>query len=388
VDLSQYQKPDGGYGILPYSESDAELSALMASLLKNETGAQMLKQYFYSLIFAEPGRVNAPALYGLAVLGEPVLIDLNKAKEVSNLTLKDYMYLALAYEALGETHVAAGLYNSKVSPSLESLDPYTRVKASEDTDEILKHTALAAVLASKLDLPDKNELFQYIRDNYSGKILINVEKLLFVMEEYEKLPAGNVEFTYEYDGNTYNETLKDGGSVVVKVPSVRLAELKITKVSGEATVVSVFKAPLTSQIQPDDNLKIKRTYYNYATGEETTEFKHNDLVKVVLEWDISDIAMDRYYEITDFAPSGLKPVESPYHAGIREKGGIIWWFRNTDGQKVTFNVYRDSENKEPMVYYARVVSPGTFKADGAIIQGTTVKDSMKITNDTTITITK
>lgn len=388
VDLSQYQKPDGGYGILPYSESDAELSALMASLLKDETGAQMLKQYFYSLIFAEPGRVNAPALYGLAVLGEPVLIDLNKAKDVSNLTIKDYMYLALAYEALGETHVAAGLYNSKVSPSLESLDPYTRVKASEDTDEILKHTALAAVLASKLDLPDKNELFQYIRDNYSGKILINVEKLLFVIEEYEKLPAGNVEFTYEYDGNTYNETLKDGGSVVVKVPSVRLAELKITKVSGEATVVSVFKAPLTSQVQPDGNLKIKRTYYNYATGEETTEFKHNDLVKVVLEWDISDIAMDRYYEITDFAPSGLKPVESPYHAGIREKGGIIWWFRNTDGQKVTFNVYRDSEKKEPMVYYARVVSPGTFKADGAIIQGTTVKDSMKITNDTTITITK
>ena len=98
--------------------------------------------------------------------------------------------------------------------------------------------------------------------------------------------------------------------------------------------------------------------------------------------------MDHYYEITDFAPSGLKPIESPYQAGIREKGAIIWWFRNTDGQKVTFNVYRDSEKKEPLIYYARVVSPGTFKADGTIIQGTTVKDSIKISDDTTITITE
>lgn len=388
VDLSPYQKPDGGFGILPYSESDAELSALMASLLKDETGVQMLKQYFYSLVFAEPGRVNAPALYGLAVLGEPVLVDLNEASNVSNLTIKDYIYLALAYEALGEKPVAVKLYNSKVSPSLEAVKPFMRVKVSEDKDEILKNTALAAVLASKLDLPEKNELFNYVWDNYSGKILTNVEKLLYVMEEYQKLPAIEAEFTYEYDGNTYNETIKDGGCVIVKIPSVKLSELKITKVSGEAAVVSVFKAHLTSQVQPDENLKIKRTYYNCFTGEETTEFKHNDLVKVVLEWDINDLAMDRYYEITDFAPSGLKPIENPYQAGVSDKAGIIWWFSNVDGQKVTFNVYRDSINKSPVVYYARVVSPGTFKADGTIIQGTTAKDSIRIADDTTITITR
>lgn len=30
-----------------------------------------------------------------------------------------------------------------------------------------------------------------------------------------------------------------------------------------------------------------------------------------------------------------------------------------------------------MVYYARVVSPGSFTADSTIIQGTLVKDSIK-----------
>ena len=72
------------------------------------------------------------------------------------------------------------------------------------------------------------------------------------------------------------------GSVTVTVPSTMLDQLKITKVSGDATVVSVFKAPPVSGVEADNNLMIKRKYYDYATGTETT-FKQNEIVKVVLE---------------------------------------------------------------------------------------------------------
>lgn len=386
VDLNQYQKPDGGYGILPWSESDVELSALLASMLKDESGSAMLKQYFYSLIFAEPGRVNAPALFGLAVMNEPVLVDLNKAMQVQNLSTRDNIFLALAFETLGETTIAQRIYDDRVTPLLENKKPYIRVKNSDDTDTILKDTALAAVLTSRLNDDDKEGLFQYTTDNYSKKVLVNAEKLLVIMEAYQKLSDASVEFTYEYDGKTYTESLKDGRSVSVTVPSTRLGDLKITKVFGEASVVQVFSAPLTEQIEPDANLKVKRTYYDYKTGKEATSFQQNDIVKVVLEWDIAPTAMDSHYEITDYAPSGLKPIENPYQAGIRPEKGIWWWFRNTDGQKVTFNVYRDAKEKEPLVYYARVVSPGTFKADSTIIQGTLVKDSMKQGEEGTIKI--
>jgi hypothetical protein len=386
VDLSQYQKPDGGYGILPYSESDVELSALLAQFLKDETGAGKLKQYFYSLILEEPGRVNAAALFGLAVMGEPVLVDLNNALKVQNLPLKDTLYLALAFESVGEAAIAQRIYDDKIVPLLENKDPYIRVIGTNDPDVILKDTALAAVLASRLDTGEKQGLIRYVTDNYSKKILMNAEKLLIVHEEYLKLSDSEVEFTYTYDGNTYTESLKDGGLVTVTVPSVRVSDVKITDVKGDASVVMVYKVPLTTQIQPDDTLKIKRTYYNYATGRQTTQFKQNDIVKVVLEWDIAPTAMDKYYEITDFAPSGLKPIENPYNAGIRPEKGIWWWFRNTDGQKVTFNVYRDTENKEPLVYYARVVSPGNFKADSTIMQGTLAKDSMTMGEQTRIVI--
>lgn len=387
ISLSQYQKEDGGYGILPYSESDAELSALLSVLLKNETGSERLKQYFYSLIFAESGRVNAPALYGLAVMGEPVLLDLNEAASVKNLALKDKIYLALAFAETGEKATAQSIYNNEIAPYFEEKAPYIRVKTSDDTDTILKETALAAVLASRLDAPQKDGLYRYIVSNYSDKILVNAEKLLVIMEELNKLTPSEVSFTYEYDGNTYSEKISNGGAVTVTVPSVRLNGFKIKEVTGDASVTSVFKATVMQNIKPDETLRIKRTYYDYKTGKETTEFKQNEIVKVVIEWDIAPTAMDSFYEITDYAPSGLKPIENPYQAAINPDRGALC-FRNIDGQKVTFNVFRDAEKKEPLVYYARVVSPGSFTADGTIIQGTLVKDSIKIEEATRLEITE
>ena len=387
VELSQYQKDDGGYGILPYSESDVELSALLSALLKNEAGSQRLKQYFYSLILAEPGRINAPALYGLAVLGEPVLLDLKEAAGVKNLSLKDKIYLALAFEEVGETARARSIYDSEIAPVLENKNPYVRVKTTDDTDAILKETALAAVLASKLDTPHKEGLYEYIVNNYSKKILINAEKLLVIMEELNKLTSADVSFTYVYDGNTYSKKIVDGRPITVTVPSEKLSDLKITEVSGDVSVTSVFKAPPVTRVEPDVNLKIRRTYYDYKTGAETTEFKQNEIIKVVIEWDIAPTAMDSHYEITDYAPSGLKPIENPYQAGINPDRNL-WWFRNIDGQKVTFNVFRNTEKKEPLIYYARVVNPGSFTADSTIIQGTVVKDSIRYGETAKIEITE
>jgi len=387
VDLNQYRKDDGGYGILPYSESDVELSALLAAMIKNESGSAKLKQYFYSLIFAEPGRVNAPALYGLAVLGEPILLDLKEAAGVSNLTVKDKIYLALAFEEIGEKTTARKIYDNEIAPWFEEKKPYVRVKTSDDTDTILKETALAAVLASRLDTAHREGLYQYIVNNRSTKILVNAEKLLFITEELNKLAPAEASFSYEYDGNTWSEKIQNGSAVTVKVPSVKLNDLRITEVNGEVSVTSVFKAPPVSGSEPDANLKIKRTYYDYRTGAKTNEFRQNDIVKVVIEWDIVPVAIDSHYEITDFAPSSLKPIENPYQAGIN-LDKFSWWFRNIDGQKVTFSVFRDAEKKEPLVYYARVVSPGTFTADSTIIQSTVVKDSIRFGDKAKIKITE
>ena len=180
--------------------------------MKDQAGSERLKNYFYSLILTEPGRVNAQALYGLAVMGEPVLLDLKEAAGVNNLTLTDKVYLALAFDAIGETVMAQSIYDNEIVPVLEDKKPYIRVNNSDDTDTILKETALTAILASRLDTPDKEGLYQYITNNYSRKVLINVEKLLVIIEEFDKLPATDVAFSYEYDANTYDEKIANGFS--------------------------------------------------------------------------------------------------------------------------------------------------------------------------------
>lgn len=96
--------------------------------------------------------------------------------------------------------------------------------------------------------------------------------------------------------------------------------------------------------------------------------------------------MDGGYEVTDYLPSGLKPIENPWEYGIKPDNNYIC-YREMDGQKVTFYVYNDKENKvKSFHYYARVITPGVYKADAPIVQGILSRNSMKIGSSGTITI--
>ena len=73
--------------------------------------------------------IKAPALFALAELGEPVLVELNRAAAVQNLKLDDYLFIALAYETMGDISKAQDIYINKIRPNLEAKAPYMRVKA-------------------------------------------------------------------------------------------------------------------------------------------------------------------------------------------------------------------------------------------------------------------
>ena len=64
------------------------------------------------------------------------------------------------------------------------------------------------------------------------------------------------------------------------------------------------------------------------------------------------------------------------------------WYRQFDGQKVTFVVgkYDKNNTPKPLVYYARVASPGEYVAEGTIAQGSIVKSSIVTLENTKIVI--
>ena len=174
----------------------------------------------------------------------------------------------------------------------------------------------------------------------------------------------------------------------MKVPSINLSNLKITKVSGDVSVLSMFTSSYTENVSNDTGITVSRKYYDAATGEEKTTFKANDLVKVVITYTIDKTAIDNTYEISDYAPAGLKPLENPWRYGVRDLTGC--WYRQFDGQKVTFVVGKyDKDNPpKPLVYYARVASPGEYAAEGTIAQGSIVKSSIVTIENTKIVIEK
>ena len=72
--------------------------------------------------------------------------------------------------------------------------------------------------------------------------------------------------------------------------------------------------------------------------------------------------------------------------GIETGNKYGWYYRSIDGQKVTFYANKHYQEREPFVYYARVVNPGQFKAEAPIIQGTTARDSLRLGEKASIEI--
>jgi len=105
----------------------------MTSLVLDDVNTDSLMQYYYSILFGESETVKPAALCGLAVLGEPVLLDIDKAASVENLSIEDYMFLALSYAKLGETPQANTIFTYGCHNRIEKLYTNTQVNLANST---------------------------------------------------------------------------------------------------------------------------------------------------------------------------------------------------------------------------------------------------------------
>ncbi len=373
--LSEYQKTDGGLSLLPYSASDLELTAKLTALAKSMVNTQSLSDYYYKTLENNSSAGDkAKALYGLAVLKEPILLSLEKVALTDNLSVKDLAYISLAYFELGDISTAEQLYNDRIYPLVEEFKPYYRINTGRDKDDILETTSLCAYLTARLEKPESEGLYEYCTNNYAKDILLNTEKLMFISTQIENTNTEPGKVTYSLNGETKTLTFENGSSYSLSLLPSQLADLKITSVEGAISVVSIFKEDILETNTVDDDLSIKRTYlFTNGIPLSSNTLKQGDVIKVRLEWNMSNAAFDGVYEITDYLPSGLKPYNSYY---------------NTEGQKISFYIYNSTywQNKKHIEYYARVISPGTYTAQGPIIQGKSSRDNINCGKNETVII--
>jgi len=385
--ISDYLVGNGGIAILPYAEADIETTVNLLSIIKNEVSNQTISLYLKNAWYDKNITEKGAILYGLAVLKEPVIYDLNVYSKVENLTAKDKLYISLAYAEFGDTYMAKKMYLETVTDKIEEFDDRAYVNLSNLDYENLELTAMAMVIADKVGLEIHDKYYDYVLNTYSKEVLVNTFKYNYIVSRLEQVSQVEGSLVYNYNGKDVEVILGRGYGSSVRLPSATLGNFKVTTVTGDLAVIASYSAPLVDSIENDSNIFVKRTYYNYQTNEEMTTFKEGDLVKVVLEWEVKDHAIDDFYRLTDYAPAGLKPIDNPWQLGLRHEGGYSW-YRDVEGQKVDFYVYKDKNyhNYEPLVYFARISSIGDYKAEAPIIQGTRIKDSMFIGEQSSVTI--
>ena len=384
VKLSDYQVSDGGYAILPYADSDLETTVKLLPIIKDNVNIEKVKLYLYNELKNDKCKSKVIVLYGLALLGEPVLLDLEKLEKVSNLSLKDKLYLALAYSEMGDNYKATSIYKEEIAKYEENFDSVKRIKYGNSENSYLEYTALMMKLASNIDMQDKALYYQYVTNTHSNEILVNSEILSYIIDEIDRTEKVEPNIKYSCDGKTFNKELKNANSVTIKIPSSKLGEFKIDSVEGDVALVVVYDKKVVNAEKQDEDLSVKKEFYNYSTGKKTNTFNQSDIVKVVLDVDIDKDAIDNYYSVTDFAPSGLVPIDNSYSYGL-DNGR--YYYRDVDGQKVTMYIsknYKYDDNS--LYYYARVITPGTYKVDGTIVSGDRVKDSVRISDTSEIII--
>ncbi len=388
INLSDYKDPNGGIGILPYAGHDIETTINMIPLIKDDISELSLAMYLENAWYNKDLTDKGMVLYGLVQLSKPVLMDLNSYGRIENLSDKDKLYVSLAYAEIGDTYMAKKLYNEVSEGRIKEFETRAYINVGSNEDINYELTALAMVIAEKVNLPIHEKFYDYVISTYSKEVLVNTHLYNYVISRMKQMDKATGTITYEYNGQVKELSLDGGYARSITVPSLTLNSFKVIDITGDMKVAATYLTSKVGQFNNDKDIMVTRRYFNYQTNKEQTTFKEGDIVKVVLEWEVKDEAIDNYYKLSDFAPAGLKPIDNPWQLGLRSESGYMW-YRDVDGQKVDFYIYKDVKEHryESLVYYARISSIGEYKAEAPIIQGTRIMDSMFIGAQDTIIIT-
>lgn len=364
--LLPYQQRDGGLSILPYADSDLTLSARAAVLQSDAFDKRALAGYFYSVLDNEDAEDDkSVALLGLAALREPVLLELDSYWQEKDIQPAEKINLALAYLEIGSGSYAEKVLGELLSQYGEDLGATMRIKGGKDQDEIIDATTQMAVLAARLNRPEKHKLYQYILENSSKELLNSLEEVQILQANLKYMEQKPVSFTYELKGKKTTKSLENRETFELVVLPEDLATLKFSEIKGKVGLVATYTEPFAAQDSAtQQDLKINRQYHSKQM--QGKSFERGNLVEVVVSYSLGDKAPESSYEIIDILPAGMRYVSRPYRYEDRNQETISYP-SEVKGQKLTFSV---GKRNGVIKYYARIVSPGEFKAEPSLLTDT------------------
>ncbi|MGI1660476.1 MAG: Ig-like domain-containing protein [Desulfitobacterium sp.] len=360
--LLNYQQGDGGICILPYGESELALSAMVASSISGIFDERALKGYFYRMLEGEEEVDQSLVLLGLAALNEPVLLQIEDYLQQKNLAPEARINLALALLEIGDGAFAEKVVHELLGLYGQDLGSSTRINVGRDQDEIIQATTQMALLAARLNQPEKNKLYQYLLENQGKEILNLVEQIQILKYNLKYMETSPVSFTYELSGEKITKSLQGGEIFKLILLPEDLKQIKFSQVNGQVGIVCTYNQPIRAGETGDgSDLSISRSYL--VNGSERTSVNSSDLVQIVIDVNIGDKAPGGIYEVIDILPAGLAHISRPY--AYQSNNNSQWDFPvEVNGQKLVFQL---GKGQKQIKYLARVTSPGEFNCEAPVL---------------------
>ena len=373
ADLYQTYKngTQSGLAVLPFAGSDLAATAQATALAPDVFGQDRQRTYFLTVLSDRTTTTerDAIALYGLASLGDPVLLETQSLQSATDLGWRGRLYVALALKASGDDDTARILAKNLVADFNEDPAPFQRLRVGTNQDDVLEATSLMAVLESGYDDAAANAYFGYLTKNAPKDRPDYLQQLLYIKAALERSGAGGVHFAYTVDGKRQTADLQNGKTLSLTLSPAQLAGLKVDGISGALSATTQYLAPLEpQQAKTTPDVTVKRSF-SVLGKPANAPVTQDSLVEVDLDVTFGNQASSDCYQVTDLLPSGLKPVTrlsylSAGGFGTPPKPGVI--VPNlVDGQRVTFCIARGTTTR--ITYYARPSGLGAFTWEPAEI---------------------
>ena len=356
--------PPEGFALLPYASADLFLTARTAIVAPDRVPVDYARQALRTEADGTESRERRiVALAGLAGIGDEVLQEL-RAVQADDLTLRERVWLALGYQAGGDEDAARAIERSILTDHGQRLGPWVRLDAGTRTPEAAEVTASMLLLAAELRDPIAADIARYLLDNQSPEYVAALEQIGFVRSALEWLPRQDARFAWSVDGERHEETIEAGETFSLDLTADQRGSFVVERLDGEIMVTSSWAGEAqTSDLPDDSSVTITRTVAPDGRA------PADDLVRVTLDVTFGLAAPDGCYEVTDLVPSGLAPVVAPVGQWWDGGGGphLIGPYA-VEGQQVSWCVDPGMTAPIRLGYSARVVTPGTYTWEPAVIQ--------------------
>ena len=355
---------DGGVSVVPWSSMELDVSVLAAMSGDTRVNRDQLASTLQDTVtnVELPRERRLLALAGLAALDRPVLGDIQSAAALTDLGVDEQVHLALAALFAGDETLAGRLEQQVLAQHGFRLGGQVRVDPASPADPSVV-TARLAIVAASLGDPVAADMDAWLDANPPASTTIVLERALAAQGWAARVAGATGVVALTVDGQRRQVTVRPGSPVALALTPAQAASARVEPVSGSVLLVQAWDDALTAaSLHADGDAGLTRTVSPKGTIGATAT------VVVTLQVTIQPSAARGCWRVVDLAPSGLAPI-----AGGGSFDGE-WTGESpdrVDGQRVEFCVSVDKAHPvHTLRYVARVVSPGTYTWEPAVLQST------------------